>query len=481
MPDRPKQSRVGAGAAAVAGRVADWVKDADIRGLLSKIRLRLERAPATSLDKERGQELDNRGAPKASETRIGPSGEALGRGLDALSGMARRVREAEPVTRMVEGFRAAPGISQPVARTMEWVRTAPRVPAPIARLLEHRYIKSLVGLVRGHALLVFFAGLCILPYLLSYSQQEIAVFLVINVLLVASYRLLTLTGEWSLGHVVMMGVGAYASALFAKKLGVPVPISMLIGACFAGLAAFALSYPLFRMKGFYFLIGSFAAGEIIRLVWKRFTFPFGGPKGIKRIDAFPDIKFGVVSIDFYEPVNYYFFCLLVVGVSLYILYRVERSRIGLTFHAIHWQDKLAESVGVDTFRYRMLAFVMASFFAGLAGALYAHYVGTINPNRFGVDQMVFVLVWAIVGGTATFYGPILGVVVLTVINEMVLRGLGLDTVRPMIYGAIPIAAVLFLPKGLESLVPQFRDWFRGSDGKARDAARPSVEVDGEQT
>lgn len=310
-----------------------------------------------------------------------------------------------------------------------------------------------------------FAALAVLPYLLSYSQQEIAVLLVINVLLVCSYRLLTLTGEWSLGHVVIMGVGAYASALLAKRLGVPVPLSLLLGACIAAATAAVLSIPLFRMKGFYFLIGSFAAGEIIRLIWKRFTNPFGGPKGLKRIDPFPDIDIGFLSIDFYEPVNYYFLALIIVSASVFILYRIERSRIGLTFHAIHWQDRLAESVGVDTFRYRTLAFVIASFFAGIAGGLYAHYIGAVNPTRFSVDQMVYVLVWAIVGGTATFYGPILGVVVLTVINEIVLRGLGVDTARPLIYGAILILSVLYLPNGLESLGPRLRArWQRWRGG-----------------
>ena len=309
-------------------------------------------------------------------------------------------------------------------------------------------------------LVFLFAILAVLPYLLSYSQREIAVLLVINVLLVSSYRLLTLTGEWSLGHVVIMGVGAYASALLAKQLGVPVPLSMLLGGGMAAATAAILSVPLFRMKGFYFLIGSFAAGEIIRLIWKRFTDPFGGPKGLKRIDPFPDIETGFLSIDFYEPVNYYFLALVVVSASLFVLYRIERSRIGLTFHAIHWQDRLAESVGVDTFRYRTLAFVIASFFAGIAGGLYAHYVGAVNPTRFSVDQMVYVLVWAIVGGTATFHGPILGVVVLTVINEIVLRALGLDTARPLIYGAILILSVLYLPGGLESLGPRLRARFQ---------------------
>ena len=313
-----------------------------------------------------------------------------------------------------------------------------------------------------------YAALVVLPHLLSFSQKEVAVFLVINVLVVVSYRLLTLTGEWSLAHVVIMGVGAYASTLLAKRLGVPVPPAMLLGAGIAALTAWILSFPLLRMKAFYFLLGSFAAGEVIRLCWKRLREPFGGPKGIKLIPSVPDIEIGGFQVMFFDPVNYYYLCLIVVSLSIVVLYRLERSRIGLTFHAIHWQDKLAESVGVDTRGYRTLAFVIASFFAGLAGALLAHYLGTVNPNQFDVEAMVYVLVWVIVGGTATIYGPILGVVVLTVVNEVILRELGVDQARPLIYGAILVVSILFLPDGLESLGPKLRRVFARGRGHAEE-------------
>ena len=298
------------------------------------------------------------------------------------------------------------------------------------------------------------AALLALPHALSFSQKEIAVVLVINVLLVASYRFLTLVGEWSLGHAVIMGVGAYSSALLAKRLGVPVPLAMPLGACAAALVAYALSFPLFRMKGFYFLIGSFAAGEIIRLLWKRFREPFGGPKGIKSIPEFPSIDLGFAEIDFYEPENYYYLCLLVAAASIWVMRRAELSPLGLTLRAVHWRDKTAESVGVNARRFRTTAFVVASFFAGLAGALLAHYIGAVSPNRFNIEEMVFVLAWVIVGGTATVVGPILGAVILTVINEVVLRELGLEQARPLFYGAVLIAAVLFLPGGLEGLGPR---------------------------
>lgn len=321
--------------------------------------------------------------------------------------------------------------------------------------------------------LVLIAALIGVPHVLSFSQQEILVFLSINVLLVASYRLLTLTGEWSLAHVVIMGVGAYASALYSKHFGIWVPVSAGLGALTACAVALVLSFPLFRMKGFYFLIGSFAAGEIIRLLWKRFREPFGGPKGLKRIEGMPDLDLGFYTFDFFEPVAYYYLCLVVVGASLWVMWRIERSPVGLTFQAVHWQDKLAEAAGVNVRAWRTLAFVIASGFAGLSGALLAHYIGTINPNSFEVEHMVFVLTWAIVGGTATFYGPILGAIVLTVLNDILLREIGLEQWRPLIYGLVLIASVLFLPKGLESVVQRATRAARPADPEPKpQEARP---------
>ncbi|MEX1206204.1 MAG: branched-chain amino acid ABC transporter permease [Dongiaceae bacterium] len=287
-----------------------------------------------------------------------------------------------------------------------------------------------------------------LPFLVRPYHLDILIFLEINILVVASYRLMTITGEWSLAHVVLMGVGAYASALLAKRLGLPFWVSMPAAALVAGVLAYALSFPLFRMKGFYFLIGSFAASEAIRLVWIRFQDPFGGPKGVTLIPP-PEIDlpgFGTIGLG--QPVRFYFLALAVVGLCLWVMHRIERSRIGLTLHAIHWRDVLAESVGVDTRRYRTLAFIAASFFVAVAGALLAHYVGGVRPSQFALHNMLYVLVWVIVGGTRTPFGPIVGVTLLTIVDEFI-REFG--QYRPLIYGVILIVTVRFLPTGLESL------------------------------
>ncbi len=306
-------------------------------------------------------------------------------------------------------------------------------------------MKSVIGLV------VLLIALVVIPHFVQYKHQDILIFLVINVLVVVSYRLVTLTGEWSLIHIVMMGIGAYASALLSKSLGMPFWITMPLAGFTAAAVAAILCFPLFRMTQFYFLIGSFAAGEAIRLCWVYFIKPFGGTSGVKSI---PPPELG--AIDFYEAIPYYYLTLIVVIISLFILYRIERSRVGLTLHAVHWKAPLAESVGVDTWKYRSLAFIVGSFFVGIAGALKVHYLGVVTPNQFGIGAMVFVLIWVIVGGYATFAGPIIGVVLLTIFDESIRS---FEVIRPAIYGSVLILSILFLPTGLESVPAKIRAWF----------------------
>ena len=292
------------------------------------------------------------------------------------------------------------------------------------------------------------AGLLILPHLLQFHHQDLLIFLTINVLVVTSYRLVTLTGEWSLIHAVMMGVGGYTATLLFKQFELGMWFTLPLAGIVAAAIAALLCFPLFRMTQFYFLIGSFAAGEAIRLCWIQFVDPFGGTGGLSGVE--PPL---IGEIDFLEPVPYYYLTLAVVGLCLFVLYRIENSRVGLILHSVHWKAPLAESVGVDTWRYRALAFIVGSFFVGVAGGLKVHYLGTITPNQFGVGFMVFILIWVIVGGYNRFYGPIIGVIVLTLFDESIRS---LEELRPAIYGAVLIASILFLPNGLESLVARIR-------------------------
>ena len=290
--------------------------------------------------------------------------------------------------------------------------------------------------------------LLISPHFLSYHYQDLFIFLVINILVVVSYRLMTLTGEWSLIHIVLMGVGAYTSALLTKNFGVSFWFALPLAGLGAALIAFLLSFPLFRTSQFYFLIGSFAAGESIRLIWINFTSVFGGTSGINDI---PSPVLG--EIDFFEPIPYYYLVLLIVSLCLFVLHRIEKSATGLILHSVHWKINLAASVGVNTWKYRVFAFVTSAFFVGIAGCLKIHYLGNVTPLQFNIEAMLFVLIWVIVGGYTNFWGPVLGVIFLTFFDE-IFRGVGY--LRPAIYGILLILAILFLPKGLEQFLTKLK-------------------------
>ncbi|MEE9299754.1 MAG: branched-chain amino acid ABC transporter permease [Alphaproteobacteria bacterium] len=299
--------------------------------------------------------------------------------------------------------------------------------------------------------------ICVLPFIVRPYQLDFLIFLFINIILVVSFRLIAITGEFSLAHAVLMGCGAYASTMLNKYTGLSPWVTLPFGACVAGMVAYLLSFPLFRMKMFYFLIASFAAGEAIRLCWTRFRDPFGGFRGLRRIPSLEIDIPGVVYLDLGFPVPFYFFALIVGLVCLVIMYRLEHSRFGLNFHATHWQDQLCASVGVNCRHFRMTAFTIAGVFAGLAGGLLAHYLGSINPNLFGLTLMLYVLVWSIAGGLGSFAGPIIGVTLLSIIDESVRSSA--QEFRPAIYGAVLIATMLFLPQGIESLPDKLKPHF----------------------
>jgi branched-chain amino acid transport system permease protein len=302
-------------------------------------------------------------------------------------------------------------------------------------------------------LAVLFSVFAALPFAIGEYQLIILALLLIWIIVAVSYRLLATTGEFSLGHVVVMGIGGYTSALLARHLGfsfwVTAPLGGLVAAAFAA----ATAYPLFRMKGFYFLLGSLALGEAVRLSWKRWIVPFGGERGLWYI---PSPSLGSFTFD--TTFSYYFLTLGIAAGCLAVMYLIDQSRFGKALVAIHYQDSLCESLGINILRYKTLAYITASFFAGIAGALMAHYMGTVSPSLFGISYMLYLIIWVVVGGVNTFWGPIVGVITLYSIQE-VLR-IHLMEYMPMFYGIILIAVVFALPGGLESLPRRIADWRR---------------------
>jgi branched-chain amino acid transport system permease protein len=298
------------------------------------------------------------------------------------------------------------------------------------------------------------------PFTVDEYQIDLLTVFLINIILAQSYRVVTQTGDWTLSHVAFMGVGSYATALLAKNLGWPFWATLPLSGVAAMAIGLAVAFPLLRTRGFGLFIASFALGEFIRLTWIKFQNPFGGPRGMIGI---PMVEIG--AIDFYVGINFYFLTLVVTLVSLVILYRIDRSRIGAAWKSIYMDAELAESVGINVSNFRLKAFAVSSFFAGIAGALLAHRLGAIDPHSFGIETMVYLVIWVVVGGTATFWGPLIGVGVMTVIFEM---SRPLQEWRPALFGLILILFLILLPGGLESLFPRLTAMARARMGRSKE-------------
>lgn len=306
------------------------------------------------------------------------------------------------------------------------------------------------NLSRPHAgLVVLIAFSCVVPFFLSTYYCGVATELLIFIILALSFRLILTTGGWNLAHYVVMGCGAYFSAIMVRDFGWPFWATLPVAGLVTALVGLVLSYPLARMREFAYLIGSYAMGEAIRLSWNRLEYPFGGPGGITDIPRpSPWSIPGLPTIDFRQAIPYYFLVLGVMLVSLFIMYRIDRSRLGDTFKSIYSQDVLAESVGISIVGYKRLAFVIGSFFAGICGVLLGHYHGAIDPAVFALGPLIILLAWLAVGGITTFTGPIIGTVFFVLLAEA-LRPLG--AWRPLVYGCVLIGVLLFMPYGLEGL------------------------------
>jgi branched-chain amino acid transport system permease protein len=287
--------------------------------------------------------------------------------------------------------------------------------------------------------------LCILPFFARAYLVEVVMMYFIYIILAQSYRLIVTVHDWQLYHVVLYGVGAYTSGMLAKNLGIPVFAAIPMGGAMASLVGMAITTPLLRTKGWGFYIATYGLAELIRLSWLKFRNPFGGSTGIINIPWPPE----VAGIDFSEGIPYYFFSLGVMLAVLYMLYRIEKSHIGDSFKAISMDPELAASTGINIPRHRLLACAIGGFFAGIAGGLLVHRLGAVDPKLFNLVTMLYLLIWVVVGGTHTFWGPIIGVTVMHTLFEL---SRPLIEIRPLFFGLSMVFALIFMPGGIEGLI-----------------------------
>ena len=282
-------------------------------------------------------------------------------------------------------------------------------------------------------------------------------FILINVLLAVSLWFIITTGQVTLGHAGFAAIGGYMSAALITSYGFSSWLSLPVAIAAGGIVAAIIGYVTLRIKGIYFMITTLALGEIIRIVFGMFKHPFGGLVGIMNLPPPDPIAIpGLPAIEFVSKPALYYLTLVFVLLGVAIMYRLSRSRIGLTFYGISQADNLAEHVGINIMGYKVLAFVIGSMCASLAGVLYTYYTRAMLPSSFTLTHSIYYLVYVAVGGGANIAGPILGVSVLSVVSEL------LRPVRefePIIYALLLIGAVLLFKGGLLGLVQTLRHKF----------------------
>ena len=296
-----------------------------------------------------------------------------------------------------------------------------------------------------------YGGLSIIAFLAPLYVRDpynlhILISIGINIILASSLRLILTSGQLSLAHGAMMGVGAYTSTLLVTRLGLTSWAALLPSGLAAAGLAFLVGFPFVRLKGFYFAIVTLFLGQMFVLACEQWEGLTGGSMGIVGIPRPGPIHFlSLLSIDFRSKADFYYFIFLLAAGSLLVIYRIEHSQVGISLVSVQQGDSLAESLGVNTAKFKVLAFATGCFFAGLAGGFYAHYTCVISPRTFGLSSSIYAMVYMVAGGMEKFSGPILGAAILTLLPE-VFRGL--KEFEPFVFAGVLMLIIYFLPEGL---------------------------------
>jgi len=286
------------------------------------------------------------------------------------------------------------------------------------------------------------------PYLL-----HILISIFIWSILTLGIRLILVTGHLNAAQASFMGMGAYTSGILALKLGWSFWIGLPIAGVVAAILALAIGYPTLKIKGVYFVMVTFGLTEVFRHIWMMWTGLFGGPQGLLGIPRPGAIKIGGLVLAFSSKVPFYYLAFLLLLLTILVMSRLDSSRIGMTLRSIPQADLLAESIGVNVMRYKVLAFVIGSFFAGIAGSFWAHYFTYASPWDFTFANSVNMLIYVVMGGPSSVWGPIIGCFVMLTLDE-VLRPI--QQYMPIVLGTILIVVLLFIPGGFITIPQRVR-------------------------
>ena len=258
-------------------------------------------------------------------------------------------------------------------------------------------------------------------------------------------------GEFSLGHTAFLGLGAYAAALLSSDFGWPLWATIPMAGLIAAIAGALIGAITLRLQGPYFVIITLAFAEVLRIIANNWVAVTNGPMGVAGI-AQPHFMAGLAALDIKR--SYYYLALLIAMLALYLIYRFVYSSQGRAAVTVRENRSVAQSVGIWPFAYAMKAFVLGAFLAGLAGGFYAHYITFVGTDVFQFSFMVSMIIMVLLGGKGTLVGPVIGALVVTLLNEYLREA---QELRMSIFGLIVMAVVLFLPRGLMGFLTQRRE------------------------
>ena len=299
----------------------------------------------------------------------------------------------------------------------------------------------LLGLLASYALVPLLFGSN------NYIMSIVVAALVIGGVALSWALLGNLGGMVSFGHSAFFGVGAYTSAIVSMKLGLPVPLSMLLGGLGAVIASAAM-LPVLRLRGPYFALAILAYAHIFRILateWKPVT---GGAAGISNIPPLPE----VLGFDFGSKTGNYWVILSLVVVLAFAYHRIRKSHYGLALRAMHESEDATRVVGVNSTLLKALMLVVSAFMCGLVGAFNAHYINFLEPDyAFSGVWVTLPIVAAIFGGYRTITGPVIGAVAVYLVDQLVFKAI-MPSGHQLVLGLLLVAMVMLSPDGLLSML-----------------------------
>jgi branched-chain amino acid transport system permease protein len=294
-------------------------------------------------------------------------------------------------------------------------------------ILKHNPKRFIWGVIALTALFTLVQALISVKVLNVYYQINLST-MCINVILAVSLNLINgFTGQLSLGHAGFMAIGAYVSAITTMNFHLPLALGVVLASGAAAAAGFIIGVPTLRLKGDYLAIATLGFGEIIRVILQNIEY-VGGPAGmsVNKLTSWPWLFLGVV------------FTVLVIG-------NLIHSSYGRAIISVREDEVAAELMGVNTTKYKILGFVVGAAFAGLAGALYAHYFYIIKPSTFNFLKSFDILVMVVLGGLGSTSGAILAAVFITILNAFLQS---YPATRMIFYALVLIVVMLYKPQGL---------------------------------